>query len=82
MFRSLLAFLSFACVLSVSRASYGDCDGVVKCGKIEANGLSFDCRLAGSESGTGVFLLHGFPEWSHMYNPLMERLASDGYRAV
>ncbi len=48
---------------------------------IEANGMTFRARTAG-ESGEPVILLHGFPETSHMYIPLMERLAAEGYRCL
>lgn len=48
---------------------------------IEANGFTFTCRRAGN-SGPGVILLHGFPETSHMWTPLLERLAAAGYRAL
>ena len=43
--------------------------------------LTFDVRVAGT-SGEGVILLHGFPETSHMWLPLMEVLAGAGYHAV
>ncbi|MEJ2130645.1 MAG: alpha/beta fold hydrolase, partial [Gammaproteobacteria bacterium] len=48
---------------------------------IEANGYTFTCRRCGG-AGPGVILLHGFPETSHMWTPLLERLASSGYRAL
>ncbi len=49
--------------------------------EIEANGLTFRVRSAGS-SGEPVMLLHGFPETSHMWVPLLERLEADGYQAM
>lgn len=49
--------------------------------EIQANGMTFRCRSAGSE-GEPVILLHGFPETSHMWIPLMERLASEGYQCL
>ncbi len=45
---------------------------------LTANGMIFRCRRAGS-AGEPVLLLHGFPETSHMWAPLMERLAAEGY---
>ena len=45
---------------------------------IPANGMVFRCRLAGA-GGEPAILLHGFPETSHMWTPLMERLAAEGY---
>jgi len=49
--------------------------------EVEANGLTFRVRSAGS-SGEPVMLLHGFPETSHMWTPLLERLEADGYQAM
>jgi pimeloyl-ACP methyl ester carboxylesterase len=48
---------------------------------IPANGMTFRCREAGA-SGEPVILLHGFPETSHMWIGLMERLAAEGYRCL
>jgi pimeloyl-ACP methyl ester carboxylesterase len=49
--------------------------------EIPANGMAFRCREA---AGTGepVLLLHGFPETSHMWLPLMDRLHAKGYRCL
>lgn len=49
---------------------------------IAANGFTFRCRVAGAEGGTPVILLHGFPETSHMWLPLMPVLADAGYRVL
>ena len=64
-------------------SSDGACDAGVRCGTVDANGLTFSCRFAG-EGGTAgdVVLLHGFPEWSAMFAPLMRRLAAAGYASV
>lgn len=48
----------------------------------ELNGLKFRCRVTGDETGEPVMLLHGWPETSHMWIPLMERLADQGYFCV
>jgi pimeloyl-ACP methyl ester carboxylesterase len=48
---------------------------------IDANGWRFRCREAGG-SGEPVILLHGFPETSCMWEPLMATLAEAGYRCV
>jgi pimeloyl-ACP methyl ester carboxylesterase len=37
---------------------------------------------SGEPSRGDVLLLHGFPDWSEVYNPLMRALASQGYRSV
>ena len=46
------------------------------------NGLKYQCRLMGNEKGAPVVLLHGWPETSHMWIPLMERLATEGFFCV
>jgi pimeloyl-ACP methyl ester carboxylesterase len=48
---------------------------------VDANGWRFRCREAGG-AGEPVLLLHGFPETSRMWEPLMARLAGDGYHCV
>ena len=47
---------------------------------IEANGLTFRAREHGD--GEPVLLLHGFPETSRMWEPLMEKLAEEGYHCL
>lgn len=49
--------------------------------EIAANGMTFRCREAAGD-GEPVILLHGFPETSHMWLPLMERLQATGYRCL
>ena len=49
---------------------------------IAANGFTFHCREAGPQGGEPVILLHGFPESSHMWLPLMPVLADAGYRVL
>ncbi len=51
--------------------------------RIAANGFEFRARVAGlHNAGPGVILLHGFPETSLMWKPLIELLADQGYRVV
>jgi pimeloyl-ACP methyl ester carboxylesterase len=51
--------------------------------RVAANGFEFRARVAGLDNtGPGVVLLHGFPETSLMWNPLIELLADQGYRVV
>lgn len=50
--------------------------------EVEANGLRFTIRGTGPAEGEPVLLLHGFPETSHMWEPLMAALAGEGYRCV
>jgi len=59
----------------------GTQDGLVR---IKANSMEFRARVAGfhNRDGEGVILLHGFPETSIMWEPLLDKLAKAGYRAV
>ncbi len=51
--------------------------------KVKANGQLFTVRTAGlNNKGSLVILLHGFPESSLMWEPLMVRLAEDGYQVI
>ena len=51
--------------------------------RIEARKMEFRARVAGmGNSGPGVILLHGFPETSIMWEPLIERAAAAGFRVV
>lgn len=51
--------------------------------KIKANNLDFMIRLAGWQNeGPTVVLLHGFPESSIMWLPLMNKAADNGYRVL
>ncbi len=42
--------------------------------QVTVGDLTFDLRTAGEESNETVILLHGFPETSHMWIPLMKDL--------
>ena len=59
----------------------GTQDGLVR---VQANTMEFRARVAGSGNadGEGVILLHGFPETSIMWEPLLEALRRDGYHAI
>lgn len=59
----------------------GSEDGLVR---IRANNMTFRARVAGTANrdGEGVILLHGFPETSIMWEPLLEALRKAGYRAI
>ena len=52
--------------------------------RIRASGMEFRARVAGfsNHDGEGVILLHGFPETSIIWEPMMEKLAKAGFRAV
>lgn len=49
---------------------------------IEANGLNFHVKVAGSEGGELVVLLHGFPEFWYGWKNQIDVLADAGYRVV
>ncbi len=50
---------------------------------VEAGSMTFRVRSAGFDNNRGnVILLHGFPESSAMYAPMMPKLASAGFRVV
>jgi pimeloyl-ACP methyl ester carboxylesterase len=48
---------------------------------VEANGLSFRCRMTTS-SGEPVIFLHGFPETSHAWTEVMAALEREGYACL
>jgi pimeloyl-ACP methyl ester carboxylesterase len=50
--------------------------------EISLGTLQFDCRIAGDVNYDLVILLHGFPETSIMWRPLMEDLAPKGFYCV
>ena len=46
------------------------------------NGMTFKCRVAGDPANEPVLLLHGWPETSHLWIELMEKLSAEGYYCV
>ena len=51
--------------------------------RLKANSLEFLIRVAGMQNkGPGLVLLHGFPESSLMWQPLLTKAAEEGYRVV
>ena len=50
---------------------------------IEANDLTFKCRVSGLDNtGDAVILLHGFPETSRMWYNLIKVLVKNGYKVI
>lgn len=49
---------------------------------VDANGLTFDVRVAGPDDGVPVVLLHGFPETSAAWGDVAPELAADGHRVI
>ncbi|MGH0028905.1 MAG: alpha/beta fold hydrolase [Myxococcota bacterium] len=51
--------------------------------RVAANGFTFRARVAGlGGDGPGLVLLHGWPETSIMWEPLLARAAEAGFRVV
>ncbi|MEO0997373.1 MAG: alpha/beta hydrolase [Pseudomonadota bacterium] len=51
--------------------------------RIEAGGFEFRVRVAGMDNdGPAILLLHGFPETSLMWQPLLSAAAGRGFRAA
>ncbi len=51
--------------------------------RVKARGLEFHTRIAGFDNdGAAILMLHGFPESSRMWEPLMEASVRAGYRAA
>jgi pimeloyl-ACP methyl ester carboxylesterase len=61
--------------------SSGTCEGLVR---IPARGFEFRARVAGLDrvDGPALILLHGFPQTSIMWEPLVVSAASVGFRVV
>jgi hypothetical protein len=79
----VLALLSVLIAAGCSEATYGGCTDGITCRAVQASGLTFQCRFAGGGSvKPPVVMLHGFPEWSHMYIPLMRALAAQGFPSM
>ena len=58
----------------------GVSDGLVQ---IPARGMIFRARVAGlQQDGPAVIMLHGFPETSMMWEPLIEETVAAGFRVV
>lgn len=64
-----------------SRAA-SEVSGAVERLEIEANGMRFSARAAGPANGRPVLLLHGFPQSSLSWQPVMRILSAAGYRTV
>jgi pimeloyl-ACP methyl ester carboxylesterase len=60
----------------------GDRSHMIEPLQIPARGLVFDALAAGPPAGEPVMLLHGFPQTSACWTPLLETLAVAGYRAA
>ena len=62
--------------------SFYDMDGE-SFADVRLDNLTFNCRVAGVENkGEAVILLHGFPETSRMWYPLMLILANEGFKVI
>jgi pimeloyl-ACP methyl ester carboxylesterase len=50
--------------------------------EIDASAMTFSARAAGPHDGRAVLLLHGFPQTSWCWRPLLSALGEAGYRPV
>ena len=71
---------AFALALA-SAAQTGEKEVTIEQTQIQAGEYTYDVRRAG-DGGDLVILLHGFPETSHMWLPLLQRLGEAGYTAI
>lgn len=69
-----------AAVRCRGRRSEGQGDGVVD--RYRRGELTFEVVDRGPADGPPVVLLHGFPQFNTSWEPVMERLAADGYHCV
>lgn len=71
---------SASAALPERRAHSGPADGLVR---VRAGQLDFRARIANFDAdGETVIMLHGFPQTSAAWQPLIEAAASRGYRAL
>ena len=73
----LRSLILIAIVATASAQSCPSCEigcNVTTCFELDANQLTFHCRRVNQDSTNPVqvLLLHGFPEWSHHWVPIME----------
>jgi len=71
-----VVFLSTVIVVAFAQQLDVGCN-VTTCFELDANDLTFHCRRVqpvhlSSDDAINVLLLHGFPEWSHHWVPLMQ----------
>jgi pimeloyl-ACP methyl ester carboxylesterase len=57
-------------------------DGVINRLEVTIDGLTFGARASGPSDGRPVILLHGFPQTSWAWSPVLRALERAGYRAV
>jgi len=82
--RTLLnaAALPFALALAAcANLNGGSSPMTIEQTQMKAGDYTYEVRRAGHGDGV-VILLHGFPETSHMWLPLLEHLAANGYTAL
>ncbi|MYE14803.1 MAG: alpha/beta hydrolase [Gammaproteobacteria bacterium] len=71
----------FALGLAACVEPTGDKSMAIEQTAMNVGAYTYDVRLAG-DGDPLVILLHGFPETSHMWLPLLEHLAANGYTAL
>jgi pimeloyl-ACP methyl ester carboxylesterase len=79
--RMPLTICIFALWLAACANLTGGSDMTIESAQMSVGEYTYDVRRAGTGEDL-VIVLHGFPETSHMWLPLLERLAAEGYTAV
>ena len=79
--RRALTGCLFALGLAACVEPTGDKSMAIEQTAMNVGAYTYDVRLAG-DGDPLVILLHGFPETSHMWLPLLEHLAANGYTAL
>ena len=79
----LLVALAVVCLSTAATATMPvmnpPCDADIPCAEVAANGLTFNCRqLTTTGADKQVLFLHGFPEFSRYWIPLMKHWKSTG----
>ena len=77
--RAVAAALTLALVAGAAHT--GEKEVTIEQLQMQADEYTYDVRHAG-DGGDLVILLHGFPETSHMWLPLLQRLGEAGYTAI
>ena len=76
-----IATAALATALCVGAIQAEEKEVTIEQTQMQAGEYTYDVRRAG-DGGDLVILLHGFPETSHMWLPLLQRLGEEGYTAL
>lgn len=76
-----LAHCALVLGIAACATQNGEAPVTIEQTQLQAGDYTYEVRRAGDGDDL-VILLHGFPETSHMWLPLLEHLAENGYTAV